>query len=61
MKNRGCLSVVLEAAVFATVWHWTERLQGLAVVSRWGDGRFLVEHVRWDGQVLVWRDERIEV
>ena len=33
-------------------------LQGLAVVSRWPDGRFSIEHARWDGTVLAWRDER---
>lgn len=33
-------------------------LQGFGVVSRWADGRFAIEHVRWDGGVLTWRNER---
>lgn len=33
-------------------------LQGLAVVSCWPDDRFEIEHIRWDGHTLAWRNER---
>lgn len=31
-------------------------LQGFVVVTRWPDGRFLIEHAMWDGEALTWRD-----
>lgn len=31
-------------------------LQGLVVVTVWPDGEFQVEHARWDGKRLRWRD-----
>lgn len=39
---------------YATLDSW---LQGCALVSRWPDGDFQVEHVRWNGEVLRWRAE----
>lgn len=42
---------------FATCDDW---LQGCATVSVWPDGRFVIEHARWDGQALLWRDRRWE-
>jgi hypothetical protein len=31
-------------------------LQGFVTVTRWPDGRFAIEHARWDGKALRWRD-----
>ncbi|MGZ4530791.1 MAG: hypothetical protein ACXVXP_00395 [Mycobacteriaceae bacterium] len=33
-------------------------LQGFVTVTRWPDGEFVVEHARWDGKALHWRDRR---
>lgn len=33
-------------------------LQGLAMVTSWADGSFIVEHIPWDGNTLRWRNER---
>jgi hypothetical protein len=33
-------------------------LQGLATVAIWPDGSFMIEHARWDGRALHWRDRR---
>lgn len=38
---------------FAVADDW---LQGFVTVTRWPDGRFNIEHARWDGQRLTWRD-----
>lgn len=38
---------------FAVADSW---LQGLAVVTCWPDGEFQIEHARWDGRLLRWRD-----
>lgn len=38
---------------FAVADDW---LQGLVTVTRWPDGRFVVEHAAWDGEALRWRD-----
>lgn len=40
---------------FAVADDW---LQGLAIVTRWPDGEFEIEHARWTGQHLAWRDRR---
>lgn len=39
---------------FAVLDNW---LQGLGIVTRWPDGDFSIEHARWDGQSLKWRDK----
>jgi hypothetical protein len=33
-------------------------LQGFVTVTRWPDGQFVIEHARWDGETLTWRDRR---
>lgn len=33
-------------------------LQGLATVTVWPSGAFQIEHARWDGTALYWRDRR---
>lgn len=33
-------------------------LQGLLTVTVWPDGDFQIEHARWDGNALRWRDRR---
>lgn len=33
-------------------------LQGLVVVTHWTTGAFVIEHARWDGDALYWRDRR---
>jgi hypothetical protein len=38
---------------FAVADDW---LQGFVTVTRWPDGRFNIEHARWDGERLTWRD-----
>lgn len=35
-------------------------LPGFVVVSRWPDATFAIEHVRWDGHTLSWRDKRFQ-
>jgi hypothetical protein len=35
-------------------------LQGPGVVTRWRDGRFQIEHARYEDGVLTWRDVRLE-
>lgn len=40
---------------FAVLDSW---LQGAATVTMWDDGTFNVEHARWDGTSLRWRDRR---
>ena len=32
-------------------------LQGCVLVTRWPDGRFAIEHARWTGSALRWRDK----
>jgi hypothetical protein len=55
----GCMCSVRGEQSFPHFAICDEWLQGFAVVSRWPDGRFLIEHARWDGEVLNWRTERI--
>ena len=52
----GTMSLVRNEAFpsFAVNDSW---LQGVVVVSRWKDGRFGIEHARWDGEYLRWRDK----
>jgi hypothetical protein len=33
-------------------------LQGFVTVTRWPDGQFVIDHARWDGETLTWRDRR---
>lgn len=40
---------------FAVCDNWS---QGFVVVTRWPDGRFEIDHARYDGEVLSWRDRR---
>jgi hypothetical protein len=53
----GTMSLVRDQRFphFAVADSW---LQGFATVTRWRDGRFQIEHARWDGESLVWRDRR---
>jgi hypothetical protein len=39
---------------FTTLDNW---LQGCVIVTRWPDGDFVVEHVKWNGEALRWRDK----
>lgn len=32
-------------------------LQGFVTVTRWPNGKFSIEHARWDGSQLIWRDQ----
>lgn len=43
--------MVFPAFAVADLW-----LQGCLTVTRWPDGRFALEHARWDGDLLRWRD-----
>lgn len=53
----GCMCKVRDRIFphFAVCDDW---LQGCAIVSRWSDGSFLIEHCAWDGKRLTWRNER---
>jgi hypothetical protein len=53
----GCMCLVRNERYphFAVCDNW---LQGLAVVSRWDNGDFLIEHVPWSDGTLTWRGER---
>jgi hypothetical protein len=33
-------------------------LQGFVTVTRWPSGQFVIEHARWDGESLYWRDRK---
>lgn len=39
---------------FAVADNW---LQGFVTVTRWPDHTFQIDHARWDGKQLVWRDK----
>jgi hypothetical protein len=53
----GTMSLVRDQRFphFATCDNW---LQGFITVTRWPDGEFAIEHARWDGKALHWRDRR---
>lgn len=55
----GCMCLTRDRQFphFAVLDNW---LQGMAVVSRWSDGQFLIEHVPWADGKLTWRSERFQ-
>jgi hypothetical protein len=52
----GTMSLVRDERFphYVTLDNW---LQGCVLVTRWPDGDFQVEHVRWNGESLRWRAE----